>query len=173
MKPDTHMARAAQKTQAHIAGDDDPKPGTVKRKERRIPGVPYFEIKRHKEWMFPALPGLFKVPALIAVLLLASCRDQADPPTLSERIEGHWIGGAWHHPTSLYFFHDGAAWAARCDGEQLIDRKDYAYSESGDTLKMLDIVTFERSAFVVSFPTDSTVTLNRMGGLKVNLKRAR
>ena len=171
MKPDTHMARAAQKTQAHIAGADDQQPGTFKRKLLRQSDARYFNPDAHKCWMFPALPGLFKVPALIAVLLLASCRDQADPPTPSERIEGHWIGGAWHHPTSLYFFHDGAAWAARCDGEQLIDRKDYAYSESGDTLKMLDIVTLERSAFVVSFPTDSTVTLERVGGLKVNLKR--
>lgn len=171
MKPDTHTARAAQKTQAHIAGADDVHSGTFKRKLLRQSDSRYFNPDAHKCWMFPALPGLFKVPALIAVLLLASCRDQADPQTLSERLEGHWIGGAWHHPTSLYYFHDGAAWAARCDGEQLIDRKDYAYSESGDTLKMLDIVTFERSAFVVSFPTDSTVTLNRVGGLKVNLKR--
>ena len=171
MKQDTHTARAAQKTQAHIAGADDQQPGTVKRKERRIPGVPYFEVKRHKDWMFPALPGLFKVPALIAVLLLASCREQSDPPTLSDRLEGYWIGGAWHHPNNLYYFHGGAAWAAKVEMGVLTDRNDYAYSESGDTLKMLDVLTFERSEFVVSFPTDSTVTLDRVGGLKVNLKR--
>ena len=123
--------------------------------------------------MFPALPGLFKASALIAVLLLASCRDQADPPTLSDRLEGYWTGGAWHHQNNLYYFHSGAAWAAKSEMGVLTDRKDYAYSESVDTLKMLDVLTFERSEFVVSFPTDSTVTLDRVGGLKVNLKRAR
>ena len=171
MKPDTHMARAAQKTQAHIAGADDQQPGTFKRKLLRQSDARYFNPDAHKCWMFPALPGLFKVPALIAVLLLASCRDQADPPTLSDRLEGYWTGGAWHHQNNLYYFHSGAAWAAKAGTGVLTDRNEYAYSESGDTLKMLDVGTFERTDFIVEFPTDSTATLERTGGLKVELTR--
>lgn len=54
MKPDTHAVRAAQKTQAHIAGADDPQPGNVKRKERRQSDARYFNPDAHKCWMFPA-----------------------------------------------------------------------------------------------------------------------
>lgn len=54
MRPDTHDQRAAQKTQAHKAGEFDPQPGTVKRKERRQSDARYFNPDAHKCWMFPA-----------------------------------------------------------------------------------------------------------------------
>lgn len=146
------------------------KPTKAKMKERIknvLRGkIDYFESDLI-EWSF----SMFAIFAIATSLLFASCHEQSDPPTLSDRLEGYWIGGAWHHPNNLYYFHGGAAWAAKVEMGVLTDRNDYAYSESGDTLKMLDVLTFERSEFVVSFPTDSTVTLDRVGGLKVNLKR--
>lgn len=127
------------------------------------------DIRRMKN----VVNALLAFIAAMVIISLASCHEQPDPPTLSDRLDGYWTGGAWHHPNNLYYFHDGAAWAAKSEMGVLADRKDYAYSESGDTLKMLDVLTFERSDFIVEFPTDSTVTLDRVGGLKVNLKRAR
>ena len=109
--------------------------------------------------------------AALLIISLASCHEQRDAPTLSDRLEGYWTGGAWNHPDNLYYFHSGAAWAAKAGTGALTDRKEYAYSESGDTLKMLDVLTFERSDFIVEFPTDSTATLERVGGLKVELTR--
>lgn len=51
MKPETHAARDAQKTQPHKAGEDNPKPGKAKRKESR---AGFFNPDAHKCWMFPA-----------------------------------------------------------------------------------------------------------------------
>lgn len=109
--------------------------------------------------------------AAMLIIALASCHEQRDAPTLSDRLEGYWTGGAWNHPDNLYYFHSGAAWAAKAGTGALTDRKEYAYSESGDTLKMLDVLTFERADFIVEFTTDSTATLERTGGLKVELTR--
>lgn len=128
--------------------------------------IGYFESD-FLEWSF----SMVIIVSIAASLLLASCHEQRDAPTLSDRLEGYWTGGAWHHQNNLYYFHSGAAWAAKAGTGVLTDRNEYAYSESGDTIKMLDVLTFERSDFIVEFPTDSTATLERTGGLKVELTR--
>lgn len=108
------------------------------------------------------------------IAVFASCAEREEPPTIGERLEGFWKGGAWNHPDNRYYFKGGAMWAAKQANGALFDRTDYQYAIIGDTIKILDVTTFERRDYRVEFPTDSTAWLEALPlGVDISLVRIR
>lgn len=104
------------------------------------------------------------------MLWFCGCRDIDPPLTTDERLQGFWKGGAWNHETSRYHFQDGAMWTEEYQDGVLSGRCDYQYTTPGDTLHVLDIASFERRSYLVSFG-DDTARLETEGGFVLNLAR--
>lgn len=155
----------AQKAQAHKPDGASARPGKQVRDKSRY-GM--FDLKANRDWMFPLRRNVASVAA--ALLIFAGCSEADSLPTPAQMIEGHWSGGAWAHETNLYHFHEGEMWAAKCDGEALLDRREYAYFFAGDTMKVVDVASGYRHEFVCSFPSGGEALLERPG---VDLKLMR
>ncbi len=163
----THEARDGQRPQPHKHEGSAAGPSRSKRRETR---AGWFDLKSHKDWMFPLRR---KAAAMaVALLAIAGCAENDIMPTPAQMIEGHWSGGAWAHETNLYYFHAGAMWEAKCDGGALFDRREYAYFFAGDTLKAVDVASGERYEYVCSFITPEDAVLERTG-IDINLVRIR